>query len=136
MWMGLDVAELHTHHWRHRLTKSFSHSVSDVNSVTFTTTGGSQTVLQVSVTQMQRIEDAFYVEDIGSTLLLERVVVEQNRFSSSPWSAVSARTRSIARVSATSISDNTSVEFGVVAFDSSVVITDSFISRNEGSVRR
>jgi len=108
--------------------------VSDVNSVTFTTAGGSQTVLESSVTQMRRIEDAFYVEDVGSTLLLESVTIEQNRISANPWSAVSARTGSIARVSKTSISDNASVEFGVVAFDSAVDVTDSFISRNEGSV--
>ena len=75
------------------------------------------------------------MEGIGSTLLLEKVRVEQNRISDNPWSAVSARMGSIARVSETSISDNASVEFGVVAFDSSVVIIDSFIERNEGSVR-
>lgn len=108
--------------------------MSDVNSVTFTTAGGSQSVLGTSVTQMRRIEDAFYVEDVGSTLLLESTTIEQNRIQSNPWSAVSARTGSIVRVSETTISDNAAVEFGIVAFDSSATIIDSFISRNEGSV--
>ena len=105
-----------------------------MNSVTYTTAGGSQSVLSTSVSQMRRIEDAFYVESIGSTLLLEGTKIEQNRFQANSWSAVSARTGSIARVSETSIVDNASVEFGIVSFDSSITVTDSIISGNVGTV--
>ena len=108
--------------------------MSDVNSITYTTAGGSQSVLGTSVSQMRRIDDAFYVESIGSTLLLERTKIEQNRFQANPWSAVSARTGSIARISETLIADNASVEFGIVSFDSSITVTDSFISGNVGTV--
>ena len=83
---------------------------------------------------MRRIDDAFYVESIGSTLLLEGTKIEQNRFQANPWSAVSARTGSIARISETLIADNASVEFGIVSFDSSITVTDSFISGNVGTV--
>lgn len=108
--------------------------MSDVNSITYTTAGGSQSVLGTSVSQMRRIDDAFYVESIGSTLLLEGTKIEQNRFQANPWSAVSARTGSIARISETLIADNASVEFGIVSFDSSITVTDSFISGNVGTV--
>lgn len=108
--------------------------MSDVNSVTYTTAGGSQSVLGTSVSQMRRIDNAFYVESIGSTLLLEGTTIEQNRIQTNPWSAVSARTGSIARVAETSIADNASVEFGIVSFDSSITVTDSFISGNVGMV--
>ena len=108
--------------------------MSDVNSITYTTAGGSQSVLRTSVSQMRRIDDAFYVESIGSTLLLEGTKIEQNRFQANPWSAVSARTGSIARISETLIADNASVEFGIVSFDSSITVTDSFISGNVGTV--
>jgi hypothetical protein len=110
------------------------HEVSDVNSITYTTAGGSQSALNTSVTQMSRMEDAFYVEDVGSTLLLEGMAIEQNNMQTVPWSVVSVRTNAIARVSESSISDNTALEFGVVAFSSTVSIQDSFISRNSGSV--
>lgn len=108
--------------------------MSDVNSITYTTAGGSQSVLRTSVSQMRRIDDAFYVESIGSTLLVEGTKIEQNRIQTNPWSAVSARTGSIAKVSETSIADNASVEFGIVSFDSSITVTDSFISGNVGTV--
>jgi protein-disulfide isomerase-like protein with CxxC motif len=110
--------------------------VADVNSITFTTTGGSQTVTNSSVTLMTRIADAFYVEGIGSTLLLEGVTIERNQIPSDPWTAVSARTESIAQVSKSTIADNTGVEFGVTAFGATVTIQDSLIQGNVGSVSR
>lgn len=108
---------------------------SDLNTVTFTTAGGSQTVLASTVSSMNRIEDVFFVEDVGSTLLLDGVMVVENQVQTVPWNVVSARTKAIARVTETTISDNMAIEYGVVAFDASVTIMDSFISRNSGTVR-
>lgn len=105
-----------------------------MDSITYTTAGGSQTVLSTTVTQMGFMENAFYVEDIGSTLLLEGLVLEQNDEQKIPWTAVAARTESITRISSSSVSDNKAVEFGVVAINSIVTIEDSFISRNIGLV--
>ena len=105
-----------------------------MNSITYTTAGATQTVLQTSVTRMNQISDAFYVEGAGSTLSLEFVTVEQNT-AEAPWSAISVRAGALAVVSETSISNNSAVEFVVVVFNSIVTITDSFISQNTGSVR-
>lgn len=106
-----------------------------MSSITYTTAGGSQSVSQVLVTQMMMITDAFYVENSGSTLLLEGVRVEQNRVQNTPWSVVAARSGSIVRVLETIIAENNAVEFGVVAFDSTVVVLDSLINGNVGTVR-
>jgi hypothetical protein len=108
--------------------------VADVNSITFTTTGGSQTVTNSTVTLMTRMTDAFYVEGKGSTLLLDGVIIERNQISSDPWTAVSVRTEAIAQISKLSIADNSGVEFGVTAFSATVNIQDSVIQRNVGSV--
>jgi hypothetical protein len=108
--------------------------VADVNSITFTTAGGSQTVTNSSVTLMTRMSDAFYVEDQGSTLLLEGVIIERNQILGEPWSAIAARTNSIVQISETTIADNTGVEFGVVAFAAMITIQDSFVRQNTGSV--
>lgn len=110
-------------------------AVSDMNSITFSTAGGSQSVMNTTVGKMIHMEDAFYVEGVGSTLLVDGTFVQNNTNQTVPWRVVSVRTEAIARVSASSISDNTAVEFGVVAFNSTVSIEDSFISRNSGSVR-
>jgi hypothetical protein len=108
--------------------------VANVNSITFTTTGGSQTVTDSAVTLMTRMTDAFYVEGKGSTLLLDGVVIERNQMPSDPWTAVSARTEAIAQISASAIANNSGLEFGVTAFSATVTIQDSFIQRNVGSV--
>jgi hypothetical protein len=108
---------------------------SDVNSVTYTTAGATQSVLNTTVARMNRLADAFYVEATGSSLLLETVTVEQNKVQPDPWSAVSVRMGALARIRHTSIVDNGVVEFSVVAFQSTVYLSDSIIARNEGSVR-
>jgi hypothetical protein len=109
--------------------------VTDVNSITFTTAGGSQTVTNSTVTLMTRIMDAFYVEDEGSTLLLEQVTIIRNQIQTDPWSAVAARSNSIAQISSITIAENTGVEFGIVSFNSTVTIQDCIIRQNTGSVR-
>jgi hypothetical protein len=80
------------------------------------------------------MSDAFYVEDQGSTLLLEGVIIERNQIQGEPWSAIAARTNSIVQISETTIADNTGVEFGVVAFAAMITIQDSFVRQNTGSV--
>lgn len=82
------------------------------------------------------MDDAFYVEGTGSSLLLEGLSLERNVVPTTPWNGVSVRTGAIARINESSISDNVAMEFGVVAFDSrGVWISDSFLNRNAGSVR-
>jgi hypothetical protein len=112
----------------------FLPEVSDLNSVTFTTAGGSQTVTNSTVTLMTRISDAFYVEDEGSTLLLEGVTIERNQIQADPWSAVAARTNSVAQITSTTIAENTGVEFGIVSFNSMVTVQDTIIWQNTGTV--
>jgi hypothetical protein len=116
------------------LETSTIHS-SDVNSVTYTTAGATQSVLNSTVARMNRLSDAFYVEAAGSTLLLEAVTVEQNKVQTDPWSAVSVRMGAVARIRHSAMVDNGAVEFVVVAFQSTIYLSDSTISRNDGSVR-
>ena len=113
----------------------FSIVVADVNSITFTTAGGSQTIMKSIVTQMTRMADAFYVEDEGSTLLLEDVNIVRNQIQADTWSAVAARAGAIAQISNITIAENTGIEFGVVSFNSMVTIQDTIIRQNTGSVR-
>jgi hypothetical protein len=103
--------------------------------VTFTTAGGSQTVMTTTVTGMTRLKDAFYVEQEGSTLLLDTVIVNENQAQTTAWHAVSVRTGAIAQITESTISDNTALEYSIVAFDATLSIQDSFISRNSGTVR-
>lgn len=109
--------------------------VADVNSITFTTAGGSQTITNSTVTQMTRMADAFYVEDTSSTLLLEDVNIVRNQIQADSWSAVAARAGAIAQISNVTIAENAGVEFGVVSFNSMVTIQDTIIRQNTGSVR-
>ena len=109
--------------------------MADVNSVTFTTAGGSQTVMNSTVTQMTRMADAFYVEDEGSTLLVEGVNIVRNQIQADAWSAVAARTGAIVQISNVTVAENTGLEFGVVSFNSMVTIQDTIIRQNTGSVR-
>ena len=113
----------------------FSIVVTDVNSITFTTAGGSQTIMKSIVTQMTRMADAFYVEGEGSTLLLEDVNIVRNQIQADTWSAVAARAGAIAQISNITIAENTGIEFGVVSFNSMVTIQDTIIRQNTGSVR-
>lgn len=115
-------------------SRNFLVAGSDLGSITFATTGGSQTVMGTTVSVMSRMEDGFYVEMAGSTLLLEDVTVEQNLLQSAPWSAVSARMGAVARVLASTIQNNAAMEFAIVSFDSSVSVSDTTISQNSGVV--
>jgi hypothetical protein len=121
------------------LTKAILYTLlvaaSDLNTITFTTAGGSQTVTSTTVTGMTRMKDTFYVEQEGSTLLLDTVIVNENQAQTTAWHAVSVRTGAIAQITECTISDNTALEYGVVAFDATISIADSFISRNSGTVR-
>lgn len=115
---------------------NFSVAVADVNSITFATAGGSQTISSSTVTQMTRMADAFYVEDEDSTLLLEDVSIVRNQIQAESWSAVAIRAGAIAQISNVTIAENTGLEFGVVSFSSIVSIQDTIIRQNTGSVRR
>jgi hypothetical protein len=109
-------------------------TASNMDSITFTTAGASQSVLNTFVTQMNFMEDAFFVEDVGSVLQITGTTLQQNVDFAEPWTGVSARNGATARVSQMSISDNGSVEFGVVSFGSTVLVERSVVSRNTGSV--
>lgn len=109
-------------------------TASDMGSVAFATTGGSQSVISSSVSRMTRVEDVFFVEESGSTLLVEDTSIVENVGQSTAWSGVFARTGSIARVSRTNISRNSNVEFGIVSFDSSVTVFNTLIEDNTGVV--
>jgi hypothetical protein len=85
---------------------------------------------------MNFMDDAFFVEGDGSTLLLDGLVVEQNTAQSTPWSAVAVRRKSIARITGSYIAENKALEFGVVVFDSTTIIQDSQISQNTGAVSK
>jgi hypothetical protein len=110
--------------------------VADVNSITFTTAGGSQMISNSTVTQMTRMADAFYVEGEGSTLSLENVNMVRNQIQADSWSAVAARAGAIAQILNVTIAENTGVEFGIVSFSSMVTVQDTILRQNTGSVRR
>lgn len=117
----------------------FAHAsfvVADVNSITFTTAGGSQMISNSTATQMTRMADAFYVEGEGSTLSLENVNIVRNQIQGDSWSAVAARAGAQAQILTVTIAENTGVEFGVVSFSSMVTIQDTIVRQNTGSVRR
>jgi predicted nucleic acid-binding protein len=84
---------------------------------------------------MTRLADAFYVEDAGSTLLLEAVNIVRNQVQAETWNAVAARAGAIAQIANTTIAENTGVEFGIVSFNSMITIQDTIIRQNTGSVR-
>lgn len=107
---------------------------SDIDSITFTTAGAKQTIINTIVTNMNFIQDAFYVEDISSSLIINNINIEQNIAITTPWSAIVARSKSILSIINSTISDNTFIEFGIIGFDSSITITDSRIDRNVGVV--
>ena len=114
----------------------FQSVVADVNSITFTTAGGSQMVTNSTVTQMTRMADAFYVEGEGSTLSLENVNIVRNQIQADSWNGVSSRAGAIAQILNVIIAENTGIEFGIVSFSSMVTVQDTILRQNTGSVRR
>jgi len=122
-------------------------SESAFDSITSTGTGAGQGIVNVDVTRMRRLDDAFVVEDAGSTLSIVRVSIGNNENingnggnsggSGTRWTAVSAKRSASAFVSETTMSGNVGLEFGYAAVGSgsSVSVRDSFFNNNTGTVR-
>jgi hypothetical protein len=109
-------------------------TASSLNSVTFTTAGGSQVVLNVEVSGMDTLEDTFFVEGSGSTLSVAGTSVTRNAVPPA-WSIVSAQSQAIATIMDSSFSQNRGVEFCVSAtLGANVTVRDSDISENQGVV--
>lgn len=114
---------------------------SRIDSITYTTAGAAQTVVNTQVRSMGFIEDAFFVEDESSTLSISSVLLEQNNptdasGAGSRWSAIVARTRATASIEDSAISGNSQLEFGIFAFSSAVSIARTSLSDNTGVVRK
>lgn len=108
------------------------------DSVTSASTTGAQSVMDVEVTRMRRIDDAFVVEDAGSMLTVTGLSMGNNDINDgSRWTAVSAKRSATATVSGLTISTNAGLEFGVSAVGSGSTLTvrDSFVLDNAGTVR-
>lgn len=112
-------------------------SASDIDSVTFTTAMGTQTVIDVEVSGMNSLGDVFYAEGSGSMLLITGSTLSQNNIVPPPtWNGVAAQSGASAMVMDTTIRDNSGIEFGVSAtLGSTVSIKDSMITGNTGVVR-
>jgi hypothetical protein len=107
-----------------------------LDQVTFTTAQGAQTVLNTVITGMLGIRDAFYVEDIGSSLIVTGSAIRDNEISSNTWAGVTVLNGASATVVDSEVTGNSGVEFGATAggLGSSLTITDSVISTNTGVV--
>lgn len=108
-------------------------SQSSAGSVTYTSLAGSQRVTQVTVSEMQAMEDTFLAEGAGSNLIVSETVVDNN-VNPTSWNVVSVRSGAIGRVTESSFTGNTGVQSGVSATSTGSVVTllDSVISDNSG----
>jgi hypothetical protein len=108
--------------------------VSQLDWITYTTAGGSQTVTNTVLNKMNFLLDAFYVENDQSVLVVQGLTIEQNQAIGSPWNAIVVRNGAVANISQTLISDNVLLRFGIISFNAATAVTDSIIRQNRGVV--
>jgi len=112
---------------------------SSMGSVTYTTAGAGQSVLDVKVSGMKLISDTlFYVQGAGSTLAIGQTAISNNKLKPTPgsWTAVAAQESGVATVTNSSISGNTGMEFGLSAtLAATITIKDTVFEDNQGLVR-
>jgi hypothetical protein len=106
---------------------------SSAGSVTSTSLAGSQRVTQVIISEMLAMEDTFFAEGAGTSLIVGDTRVENN-VNPTSWNVVSVRSGAIGRVTESSFTDNTGIQSGVSATSVGSVVTllDSLISDNSG----
>jgi hypothetical protein len=109
---------------------------SDLDSVTFTTAMGTQTVINTQVSGMNSVGDVFFVEGDGSMLAVAGSSISQNKIPTPGCKGVSVQSQATATVMGSTIADNTGIEFGISAtLGASVIVRDSTLSGNVGVVR-
>lgn len=106
---------------------------SSAGSVTSTSLAGSQRVTQVTVSEMQAMQDTFFAEGAGTNLIVSETAVENN-VNPTSWNVVSIRSGAIGRVTESSITGNTGIQSGVSATSTGSVVSllDSVIRDNSG----
>lgn len=109
-------------------------TTSNLDSVTFTTAGGAQSVINSDVRRMNFVEDVFYAEGTGSTLDITDTLIQMNELETGAFTGMSLQAGALGSMTGSVISDNTAIEFGVVASASQVSVTESIFSRNIGAV--
>jgi hypothetical protein len=107
---------------------------SSLDSVTFTTASGVQTVQGTTVSDMQLLDDVFFVEDVGSTLNVVESTIRDNDISGGRFKGVNVMSGGVAVVKDFLFENNAGVEFGAVAAGdgSRISITDSEFNMNTG----
>lgn len=110
-------------------------TASNLNQITFSTASAQQVVLNVEVTNMGAMQNAFFVEGSGSTLSVAGTTVSRNVINPPlSWSIVLARSQATATITSSTFSQNRGVEFGVSAvLASRILLKDSNILGNRGS---
>ena len=108
-------------------------SQSSVESITSTSSGGSQRVAGVRVSQMQSMEDAFLADGPGTNLIVDETSVDSNVLSNT-WNIIAVRSGAVGRVTASSFKSNTGIQSGISATSAGSVVTllDSVVSNNFG----
>jgi hypothetical protein len=106
---------------------------SSAGSVTSTSLAGSQRVTQVTVSEMQAMQDTFFAEGAGTNLIVSETAVENN-VNPTSWNVVAVRSGAIGRVTESSITGNTGIQSGVSSTSTGSVVSllDSVISDNSG----
>lgn len=105
-----------------------------MDSITYTTAGASQSVVNTVVNNMNFLQDAFYIEGESSSLNIQGLSIEQNTAIDTQWSGITTRKKAKSNITGTTISNNAFLRFGSLVVDSSVFISDTTISRNTGVV--
>jgi hypothetical protein len=83
---------------------------------------------------MRVLKDAFLVTGAGSTLSFNNSKITDNSIDTERWSGITVRDGAMAVVSRYTFARNRGVEFALssIATDSTLEVTDSFITNNEG----
>jgi len=113
---------------------------SGFDTVTTTSSTGTQTVMNVQINQMRRLGDgdgALVVADTGSQLNVMGTTISDNDLAGTRWRAVTAKSGATATVTNSAIANNEGLEFAVssIGSGSSLTIRDSSIRDNTGTVR-
>ena len=110
-------------------------SGSSLNTVAFSTGGGSHEISSVSIENMNELDRAFQIEGLGSTLTLSQSLVRFN-VQDSAWTLVNVVTGGTASIDQTRFDGNSGLSSGirVVNPGSSVDIQRSFFVNNTGRV--
>lgn len=112
-------------------------SASQLDYVTDTLGAAAQSVINVQVSNMQSMVTAFRVTDAGSELSVTGSSIIANQIAGRRWTGVEARSGARAQISDMTMSANDGIAFvfSSVGASSRVIVTDSLVEQNAGTVR-